>query len=104
MHPSKILPMARIPEEQRTVALDLVYDRRREGYDPLQRVLELFEGATTAAGRATRAAELLALPLDERLQRRIIDGETQRPGGRSRRGAEQAVAHWRSSTTRCWRA
>ncbi len=75
VHPSKILPMARIPEEQRTVALDLVYDRRREGYDPLSRVLELFEGATTAAGRATRAAEMLALPLDERLQRRIIDGE-----------------------------
>ena len=75
VHPSKILPMARIPEEQRTVALDLVWDRRREGYDPLQRVLEMFEGATTAAGRATRAAELAALPLDERLQRRIIDGE-----------------------------
>ncbi len=75
VHPSKILPMARIPEEQRTVALDLVWDRRREGYDPLQRVLEMFEGATTAAGRATRAAEMAALPLDERLQRRIIDGE-----------------------------
>ena len=75
VHPSKILPMARIPEEQRTVALDLVYDRRRGDYDPLQKVLELFDGATTAAGRATRAAELLLLPLDERLQRRIIDGE-----------------------------
>ena len=80
VHPSKILPMARIPEEQRTVALDLVYDRRgvdSDGgdYDPLQKVLELFDGATTAAGRASRAAELLLLPLDERLQRRIIDGE-----------------------------
>ncbi len=80
VHPSKILPMARIPEEQRTVALDLVYDRRSVDaagveYDPLQKVLELFDGATTAAGRATRAAELLLLPLDERLQRRIIDGE-----------------------------
>src|SRR6476661_10059154 len=72
---SDLLPMARIPEEQRTVALDLVWDKRREGYDPLQRVLEMFEGATTAAGRATRAAELAALPLDERLQRRIVDGE-----------------------------
>ena len=75
VHPSKILPMARIPDEQRTTALDLVYDRRREGYDPLARILELFEGATTAASRATRAAELQALPLDERLKRRIIDGE-----------------------------
>ncbi|MTD13942.1 methionine synthase [Nakamurella sp. YIM 132087] len=75
VHASKILPMARIPEEQRTVALDLVYDRRREGYDPLARMLEIFEGATAAAGRASRAAELMQLPLDERLQRRIVDGE-----------------------------
>ncbi len=75
VHPSKILPMARIPEKQRTTALDLVYDRRREGYDPLAKILELFDGATTAEGRATRAAELAALPLDERLQRRIVDGE-----------------------------
>ena len=36
--------MAKIPDEQREVALDLVYDRRREGYDPLQRFMELFEG------------------------------------------------------------
>ena len=37
VHASKILPMNRIDEKQREVALDLVYDRRREGYDPLQR-------------------------------------------------------------------
>ena len=29
VHASKIVPMARIPDEQREVALDLVYDRRR---------------------------------------------------------------------------
>src|SRR5204863_3092020 len=75
VHASKIRPMARIPDEQREVALDLVYDRRREGYDPLQRFIELFEGVDAASARATRAEELAALPLDERLQRRIIDGE-----------------------------
>jgi 5-methyltetrahydrofolate--homocysteine methyltransferase len=75
VHASKILPMARIPDEQRQVALDLVYDRRRDGYDPLQRFLELFEGVDAAAMRADRAAELAALPLWERLKRRIIDGE-----------------------------
>ncbi|RIJ79075.1 methionine synthase [Nakamurella silvestris] len=74
-HSSKILPMARIPEEQRSVALDLVYDRRREGYDPLEKLLEIFDGATTAEGKATRAAELAAMPLDERLKQRIIDGD-----------------------------
>ena len=29
VHAAKIIPMARIPDEQREVALDLVYDRRR---------------------------------------------------------------------------
>ncbi|WP_344447482.1 dihydropteroate synthase, partial [Kitasatospora nipponensis] len=49
VHASKILPIARIPEEQREVALDLVYDRRSEGYDPLQRLLQLFEGVSAAS-------------------------------------------------------
>ncbi|MFK0292303.1 methionine synthase [Streptomyces sp. NPDC090442] len=75
VHASKILPIARFDEEQVTVALDLIYDRRSEGYDPLQRLMELFEGATAKSLKADKAAELAALPLDERLQRRIIDGE-----------------------------
>jgi len=75
VHASKILPMSRIPDEHREVALDLVYDRRREGYDPLQKFIELFEGVDVASAKASRAEELAALPLDERLKRRIIDGE-----------------------------
>ncbi|HEY3867359.1 MAG TPA: methionine synthase [Actinocrinis sp.] len=81
VHASKIEPISRIPEQQREVALDLVYDRRRPAdgdrpaYDPLGRFLELFEGVSTASTRASRAEELAALPLDERLQRRIVDGE-----------------------------
>ncbi|MEU6851277.1 methionine synthase [Actinacidiphila alni] len=75
VHASKILPIARIPEDQREAALDLVHDRRREGYDPLQRLMELFEGVDNKSLKASRAEELLALPLEERLQRRIIDGE-----------------------------
>ena len=75
VHAAKILPMSKIQEEQREVALDLVYDRRREGYDPLSRFLDLFEGVDIASVRASRAEELAALPLGERLARRIIDGE-----------------------------
>jgi 5-methyltetrahydrofolate--homocysteine methyltransferase len=75
VHAAKIVPMARIPEEQRQVALDMVYDRRAEGYDPLQKFLELFDGVTTADTKAERAAALLALPTSERLQRRVVDGE-----------------------------
>ena len=80
VHPSKIMPIARIEKRQLEVALDLIYDRRTfEGdqctYDPLSEYLQLFEGVELTASRQTRAAELAALPLEERLQRRIIDGE-----------------------------
>ncbi|GAB23512.1 methionine synthase [Gordonia polyisoprenivorans NBRC 16320 = JCM 10675] len=84
VHASKILPMNKIPDEQRDVALDLVYDRRgaagthsegREDYDPLQKLMELFEGVSAASARESRAQELARLPLFERLERRIVDGE-----------------------------
>ena len=80
VHPSKITPLARIEERHKEVALDLVYDRRKyDGdtciYDPLTEFLQLFEGVELAASRNVRASELAALPLTERLQRRIIDGE-----------------------------
>jgi 5-methyltetrahydrofolate--homocysteine methyltransferase len=82
VHPSKISPMNRIPEEQLKVALDLIYDRRTfDGdlctYDPLARFLELFEGVAVASSKKSRAEELAALPIRERLARRIIDGEKQ---------------------------
>jgi len=81
VHPSKITPMAKIDEATKKVALDLVYDRREydaDGnttYDPLQVFLELFDGVETKSTKISRAAELAALPLTERLERRIIDGE-----------------------------
>ena len=81
VHPSKITPMAKIDEKTKKVALDLVYDRREydaDGnttYDPLQVFLELFEGVETKSTKISRAAELAALPLTQRLERRIIDGE-----------------------------
>lgn len=75
VHASKILPIARLDEEQVKVAHDLIHDRRAEGYDPLQRLMELFEGVNMKSMKEGKAEELLALPLDERLQRRIIDGE-----------------------------
>ncbi|MEV8316938.1 methionine synthase [Streptomyces sp. NPDC059900] len=75
VHASKILPIARLEEEQVKAAHDLIYDRREEGYDPLQKLMELFEGVNMKSMKAGKAEELLALPLDERLQRRIIDGE-----------------------------
>ncbi|MEU6270263.1 methionine synthase [Saccharopolyspora shandongensis] len=75
LHASKILPMNKIPEEQRKAALDLVWDRRSADYDPLQKMMELFEGQTAKSSSASRAEELAKLPLFERLERRIVDGE-----------------------------
>lgn len=80
VHPSKITPIARIDERQHQVALDLIYDRRTfDGqectYDPLQEFLQLFDGVELATSKNARADALAALPLFERLQRRIIDGE-----------------------------
>lgn len=82
VHPSKISPMNRIPEDQLQVALDLIYDRREfDGetctYDPLNRFLEIFEGVATTSSKKSRAEELASLPIRDRLARRIIDGEKQ---------------------------
>ena len=80
VHPSKITPMVRIDERQKQVALDLIYDRRTfEGdectYDPLQEFLQMFDGVELATSKNARAEALAALPLFDRLQRRIVDGE-----------------------------
>jgi 5-methyltetrahydrofolate--homocysteine methyltransferase len=80
VHPSKITPMNRIDERAKEVALDLIYDRRIfDGsectYDPLQEFLRLFEGVELASSKNARAESLAALPLFDRLKRRIIDGE-----------------------------
>ncbi len=81
VHPSKITPIARIDPAQLKGALDLIYDRRTFDensnctFDPLSTYLELFDGVESKSTKVSRAAELAALPLIERLQRRIIDGE-----------------------------
>jgi 5-methyltetrahydrofolate--homocysteine methyltransferase len=81
VHPSKITPIARIEDKALKVALDLVYDRREYdetgecAYDPLTVFLDLFDGVETTSTKISRAAELAALPLEERLERRIVDGE-----------------------------
>src|SRR5579875_1487279 len=56
VHAARIMPIARIPERQLQVALDLIYDRRDGSYDPLEEMLRLFEGVDAASQRADRAA------------------------------------------------
>ncbi len=71
VHVSKIRPLHLIPEEEVRVAEDLIFDRRREDYDPLQRLLELFAGRKAADVAKKAKAETAP----ERLKDRIIDGD-----------------------------
>jgi 5-methyltetrahydrofolate--homocysteine methyltransferase len=72
VHASKILPLARIPEEQITVCQDLIYDRRKEGYDPLTALLEIFAGVSTVE---TVKVDRTDWTIEQILRQRIIDGD-----------------------------
>ncbi len=70
-HASKILPRNKIEDEKWNAALDLIYDRRREGFDPLTHFISLFpEGEETVKEKVQDN-----LPIEEKLKRHIIDGE-----------------------------
>jgi 5-methyltetrahydrofolate--homocysteine methyltransferase len=73
VHFSRIMPLHRIPEEEVRVAEDLIFDRRRDGYDPLQAFIALFEN------RAAEKSERKGRPekIEERLAQRIVDGDRQ---------------------------
>lgn len=80
VHVSKIKPLHQIPPEEVQVAEDLIFDRRREGYDPLQRMLEIFSGRKAADTSAKKRAETV----EGRLKDRIVDGD--------RKGLEEELA------------
>lgn len=82
VHVSKILPKSRIPEEQWGAALDLIYNRPAaepvtlgdgsKTTDPLQVFIDLFPDDASVQ---TMKVDIAELPLEERLQKHIIDGE-----------------------------
>ncbi|MFN8040297.1 MAG: methionine synthase [Acidimicrobiales bacterium] len=78
VHAARIMPLNKIPDEQRQVCLDLIYDRRRKAdgdqpaYDPLTTLLEVFADVqTTEAVVEDRSG----WPIEQRLSQRIIDGD-----------------------------
>jgi 5-methyltetrahydrofolate--homocysteine methyltransferase len=76
VHASKILPRNRIPDEQWNAALDLIYDRRREGFDPLTYFVGLFPDEAGSGASAKKDEGAYAdLAIEEKLKRHIIDGE-----------------------------
>ncbi|MGH9118324.1 MAG: methionine synthase [Acidimicrobiales bacterium] len=74
VHAARILPLNRIPEEQRTVCLDLVYDRRgpATSYDPLQALLAIFEDVEA---HTVEKEDRTGWPVERRLEQRIVDGD-----------------------------
>ncbi len=69
---SKILPLARIDPETRSLAEALLFDRR-EGGDPLLTYLSHFDAR--GAGAEAVSPEADERPLRERLARKVVDGE-----------------------------
>ncbi len=73
VHAGKIRPLHRISERERELCLDLVHDRRREGYDPLAELIALFEART--GSEPGELEDRSSWPIDRRLSQRIIDGD-----------------------------
>ena len=73
VHASKILPLAKIDDRAKEVCLDLIYDRRTEGYDPLSELLTIFEGVSASSMAA--AEDRSGWTVEMRLEHRIIDGD-----------------------------
>jgi 5-methyltetrahydrofolate--homocysteine methyltransferase len=78
VHASKILPLAKISEEQRDAASKLIWDKREYdgenvSFDPLSHFLEVFQDASESS--TSNKLKLLDLPLFERIEARVIDGE-----------------------------
>jgi len=72
LHAGGILPLFKIDETHRRLAEDLIYDRRRDGYDPLQELLSAFEGIDTTV---ITDEEKRSRNVEDRLKARIIDGD-----------------------------
>ena len=71
VHVSKIRPLHAIAPEEVKVAEDLIFDRRAEGYDPLQRLLEIFADRKAANATVKQRADTV----EGRLKDRIVDGD-----------------------------
>ena len=71
VHAGKIVPLHLIDDDHRRICEDLVYDRRRPGYDPLDALIEAFSDVAEAAPAED---ERVSWTVEQRLEQRIIDG------------------------------
>ena len=72
IHAGRIMPLTKIPEEQRDVCLDLIHDRRADGYDPLAKLLDVFSDVETLKAEQVDKS---GWSVEKRLNARIVDGE-----------------------------
>jgi 5-methyltetrahydrofolate--homocysteine methyltransferase len=72
MHAGRIEPLHLIDDNQKRICLDLIYDRRTDGYDPLEALIEVFADVTTSVAVVDDREEW---SIEQRLEQRIIDGE-----------------------------
>ena len=72
VHASKILPLSRIPDDQKAACNALIWDRPYEGQDALTALLTMFEDVQSVAAVKEDRTDW---PLDRRLKQRIIDAE-----------------------------
>ncbi|MCK4577141.1 MAG: methionine synthase, partial [Candidatus Marinimicrobia bacterium] len=70
VHAGKIRPLYQLPDTDRKLLEDLVFNRRKDDYDPLVEIIEHYE---TSAPDDTVREQIIKLPVEERLKRRIID-------------------------------
>ncbi|MBX7138220.1 MAG: methionine synthase [Oligoflexia bacterium] len=71
VHSRKILPIHKISDDLLQTTLDLIYDRRADGYDPLFVFIEKLQGAKGQSASDETADDG---PVEEVLKRRIIEG------------------------------
>ncbi len=71
VHVSKIRPLHLIAPEELQVCEDLIFDRRREGYDPLHSLLEIFADRKAVDAVKKKRSETV----EGRLKDRIVDGD-----------------------------
>jgi 5-methyltetrahydrofolate--homocysteine methyltransferase len=72
VHASKILPLSRIPDDQKAACHALIWDQPYEGADALTALLTMFEDVQSVAAVKEDRSDW---PLDRRLKQRIIDAE-----------------------------
>ncbi|KAB8036515.1 methionine synthase [Silvanigrella paludirubra] len=75
LNASKIIPVAKISEEDRKLFNDLIFDKRSEDYDPLKKILQKFSDVKKDLNQETTKRN--SLSVEERLKLDIIDGEKQ---------------------------